>query len=176
MNTRHITDDYGTMTDDTTLVIQRWLPGPADRIWRYLTEEDLRRKWLASGQMRLVADAPFTLVWRNDDLCHAPDHRGPDRPEEESLQSRVIAVTPGRELTIAWGHGDVTFLLEPQGDRVLLTVTHRGLSDPRTRNQVAAGWHTHLDILVAQAMGKAGPSFWAEWNRLHDDYAVRLAR
>lgn len=65
------TEDHGRMQDATTLVIRRWLPGPAERVWRYLTESDLRRQWLAAGEMELSPGAPLELVWRNDDLCHA---------------------------------------------------------------------------------------------------------
>ncbi|SMO89567.1 SRPBCC family protein [Paracoccus laeviglucosivorans] len=176
MNTQEQVDDYGQMTDGATLVIRRWLPGPASRVWRYLTQSDLRRQWLASGEMRLEPDAPLELVWRNDDLCHAPDRRADTTPEESRLQSRVISFQPERELKIAWNNGDVTFALEEHGDRVLLTVTHTGLDDRDTRTKVAAGWHTHLDILVAKVKGTKGPSFWVTWNRLQAEYSQSLPR
>ena len=35
-------DDFGTISDGSTLTIQRWLPGPVERIWTYLTDSDLR--------------------------------------------------------------------------------------------------------------------------------------
>lgn len=124
--------------------------------------------------MHLIPDAPLELIWRNDDLCHAPDHRAAETPGESRLQSRIILVKPLQQLTIAWQEGVVTFLLEKRGARVLLTVTHTGLKQRETRTQVAAGWHTHLDILVAISDGNAGPSFWSTWNRLQKTYAERL--
>jgi uncharacterized protein YndB with AHSA1/START domain len=42
---------YGELTEPATLKIQRLLPGPIERVWAYLTEEELRRKWLAAGKM-----------------------------------------------------------------------------------------------------------------------------
>ena len=38
---------YGELIEPTTLKIQRLLPGPVERIWAYLTDSELRRKWMA---------------------------------------------------------------------------------------------------------------------------------
>ena len=55
-------DAYGVLnaTDTSTpdtLTIARLLPGPIERVWAYLTESDLRRKWLAAGEMDLTLGA-----------------------------------------------------------------------------------------------------------------------
>ena len=42
-------DDYGALIEPATVKIQRLLPGPIERVWAYLTDGDLRRKWLAAG-------------------------------------------------------------------------------------------------------------------------------
>lgn len=166
-------DDFARMQDGRTLVIQRWLPDPVDRIWRYLTDSDLRQTWLAAGQMDLTPGAEMELVWRNDGLSAAQDPRPEGFPAEQRMQSRVIAVDPMRRLCFAWGAGDVTFDLEPKGDKVLLTLTHRGLDAAPLG--VAAGWHTHLDILSARAGDRAAPSFWSAWTGLRAVYQARLA-
>lgn len=167
-------DSYASMKTPSTLVIQRWLPGPVDRIWRYLTDSELRATWLASGDMTLTAGSPVELVWRNDSLS-APDDPRPDGfPEVQRMDSKVIAVDPPRRLTIAWGAGEVTFDLSEKGDMVLLTLTHTGLDDPGARTMTSAGWHMHLDILVARVSAMPAASFWSGWVRLRDDYAARL--
>jgi uncharacterized protein YndB with AHSA1/START domain len=63
---------YGALTEPTTLEIQRLLPGPIERIWAYLTESEMRRKWLAAGDMEMRVGALFELVWRNDELTNPP--------------------------------------------------------------------------------------------------------
>ena len=63
---------YGALTEPTTLKIQRMLPGPIERVWAYLTESELRCKWLAAGEMEMKAGAPFEFVWRNDELNDPP--------------------------------------------------------------------------------------------------------
>jgi uncharacterized protein YndB with AHSA1/START domain len=167
-------DDFATMTDGSTLVIQRWLPGPVERVWRYLTDSDLRRKWLAAGEMELVAGAPLELVWRNDTLSDADDPRPAAFPEEQRMASDIVAVDPMRMLTIAWGKGQVTFALREKADRVQLTITHTGLDSKATRQMIAGGWHMHLDILAARLSGTERPSFWSGWNRLQGLYDSRL--
>ena len=114
-------DAYGMLTEPATLTIRRLLPGPVERVWAYLTESDLRRRWLAAGTMELRAGAPCELVWRNDELSDPPARRPAGFSEENRMQSRIIEVEPPRKLTIAWdGSGDVTFELQPQGSQVLL--------------------------------------------------------
>ena len=168
-------DAHGVLTEPATLKIQRLLPGPVERVWDYLTRSDLRRQWLAAGEMEMTVGAPVELVWRNDELSDPPGLRPPGFPEEHRLQSRITELDPPRRLAIAWGNtGGVTFELEPRGDRVLLTVIHRRLPDRATLLNVSAGWHMHLDILAALAEGRGPEPFWEGWTRLKGEYDGRL--
>jgi uncharacterized protein YndB with AHSA1/START domain len=172
-------DAYGVLTEPATLKIQRLLPGPIERVWAYLTESDLRRKWLAAGEMELKVGASFELVWRNDELTDPPGQRPPGFGDEHRMQSRITELDPPRKLAIAWGStGGVSFELEPQGNprgsQVLLTIIHRRLPDRATMLNVSAGWHMHLDILVARATGKEPAPFWDGWSRLKTEYDRRL--
>jgi uncharacterized protein YndB with AHSA1/START domain len=168
-------DGYGVLTEPTTLKIQRLLPGPIERVWAYLTESELRRTWLAAGEMELQVGVPFELVWRNDDLTDPPGQRPPGFGAEHRMQSRITELDPPRKLTIAWeGSGDVSFELEPQGNEVLLTVIHRRLPNRPTLLGVGAGWHMHLDVLVARATGKEPVPFWDGLSRLRQEYDRRM--
>lgn len=166
---------YGALTEPATLKIERLLPGPIERVWAYLTESELRRKWLAAGPMEMKVGAPFELVWRNDELTDPPGQRPPGFGDEHRMQSRITELDPPRKLAFAWqGSGDVSFELEPRGDHVLLTVIHRRLPDRATLLKVGAGWHMHLDILVARATGKKPAPFWEGWSRLQKEYDKRM--
>ena len=90
-------DPYGLLTEPATLKIQRLLPGPVERIWVYLTESDMRRKWLASGFMEMKVGAPFELVWRNNELTDAPGQRPEGFGEEHRMQSRITELDPPRK-------------------------------------------------------------------------------
>jgi len=167
--------DYGVLTEPATLKIQRLLPGPIERVWAYLTESDLRRKWLAAGEMQMKVGAAFELVWRNNELTNPPGRRPEGFGDEHRMQSRITELDPPRKLTIAWGNGgDVSFELEPKGGKVLLTVIHRRLPDRGTMLMVGAGWHMHLDVLAARVSGAEPAPFWDGWTRLKQDYDRRL--
>lgn len=175
MDTKTKPDAYGELIEPTTLRIQRLLPGPVERVWAYLTDSDLRRKWLAAGAMELMVGAPFQFTWRNEELNDPPSKRPDGFPEEHSMQSRITELEPLRKISIAWSNsGDVTFELAPAGKGVLLTVTHRRLPDRATMLKVGAGWHMHLDILVARASGEEPAPFWDGWARLQKEYDRRL--
>ena len=121
-------DPYGLLTEPATLKIQRLLPGPVERIWVYLTESDMRRKWLASGFMEMKVGAPFELVWRNDELTDPPGQRPEGFGEEHRMQSRITELDPPRKISFTWQNsGDVTFELEPQGRQ---GAAHRHPSPP----------------------------------------------
>lgn len=168
-------DAYGTITEPATLTIQRLLPGPIERVWAYLTDSDLRQQWLAAGQMEMKVGAPVELVWRNDELTKPPGTRPPGFPDEHRMQSRVIELDPPRRLVIAWnGSGDVSFDLAPKGEKVLLTLIHHRLPDRNTTLMVGAGWHMHLDLLVARATGTQTETFWDGWARLRNEYDRRV--
>ena len=96
-------DAYGVLTEPATLKIQRLLPGPIERVWAYLTESELRRQWLAAGEMEMKVGAPFELVWRNDELTDPPGQRPPGFSDEHRMQSRITELDPPRKLAIHLG-------------------------------------------------------------------------
>ena len=106
MNERAKVGDYGALSEPATLTIQRMLPGPIERVWAYLTESDLRSKWLASGDMELKVGAPFELVWRNSELTDPPGKRPEGFGEEHRMESRILEIDPPRKLVFTWGKED----------------------------------------------------------------------
>jgi uncharacterized protein YndB with AHSA1/START domain len=177
MNALAPLNTYGELIEPTTLKIERLLPGPVERIWSYLTESELRSRWMAAGEMEMKVGAEFEFIWRNDTLSKTP---APDRPagfsEEMRMKSRITELDPPRKISFTWqGSGDVTVTLTPKGQDVMLTVVHRRLPDRDTLVMVAAGWHEHLEFLAAVTGNKPVPaSFWDGWIRLRNEYDQRL--
>jgi uncharacterized protein YndB with AHSA1/START domain len=93
-------DAYGALIAPATLKIERLLAGPIERVWAYLTESDLRRQWLAAGQIEMKGGTPFEFVWRNDELSNPPGQRPPGFGDEHRMQSRNIEFDPPRRLAI----------------------------------------------------------------------------
>ena len=177
MTTTHPDDNaYAVFSGEATLIFRRRLPGPVDRVWAYLADSELRGQWLASGDMEPRSDSSFELVWRNDDLSHSPSERPAGFPEVSRAICQLTEIDPPRMLRFTWpGVGDVTVQLQAVGDEVDLTLTHRGYPEGSMKVMLCAGWHTHLDILVARVRGVNSPSFWATWQALQREYEQRLA-
>jgi uncharacterized protein YndB with AHSA1/START domain len=167
--------DYAVLDTPDTVRIERVLPGPIERVWSYLTDGNLRRQWLASGDMAPQGGTDFELVWRNDELTDPPGAKPEGFGEEHRMQSRITEYDPPRRLAFTWsGSGEVSFDLEPKGDSVLLTLVHRQLRDRSMMLMVGAGWHMHLNVLVARVSGTTTEPFWDGWLRLKREYDQRL--
>src|SRR3954468_3534809 len=118
MNEHATPDAYSALTEPATLKIQRLLPGPIDRVWAYLTQSELRRQWLAAGEMEMKVGAPVEFVWRNDELSDPPGQRPAGFPEEHRMVCEITELDPPRKLAITWGStGGVSFELQPEGSR-----------------------------------------------------------
>lgn len=168
---------YGQKIEPATLKIERVLPGPIERVWDYLTRSDLRRQWLASGDMPSKAGTEFEMTWRNDELT-TPSGKRPDGfSDQHTAVCTILAYEPPHTLSYTFGKaGEVTFTLEPQGNEVLLTLVHRRMPDRNIMFMVGPGWHAHLDVLTAKMRGlKTGP-FWESWLLLKSEYEKRLSK
>lgn len=166
-------DDFATLTEPTTLVIKRWLPGKRERVWDYLVDSDLRRKWLAAGDMLPAPGHRFTLTWRNNEL--SPDAPAPEgKSGEHSMDSEIVTFDPPNTLEFTWGKGTVKIELEQKGEKTLLTLTHTGIETRSNKVGISTGWHSHLDLLVAEVAGTERGSFWAKFDTLKDVYETRV--
>ena len=56
----------------------------------------------------------------------------------------------------------------------MLTVIHRRLPNRATLLGVGAGWHMHLDVLIARVTGKEPAPFWDGLSRLRAEYDRRM--
>src|SRR5215813_3233831 len=175
MNQRTIPEAYGVLIEPATLKIQRLLPGPVERVWAYLTQSELRRQWLAAGEVEMKVGTPLEFVWRNDELTDPSGERPRGFAAEHRMQSRITELEPPRKIAFTWaGSGDVSFELEARGEEVLLTVIHRRLPARANLMRVGPGWHMHLDVLVARVTGREPEPFWDGWRRLEKEYDRRL--
>lgn len=179
-----MTDAYGVMSGGREMRFERLLPGPIERVWTYVTDPDLRGRWLAAGPMELKVGGRVEFTFRHRNL--SPDETPPEtyanmNENGHVMVGEVLACEPPRRLTITWDSrgptpSEVTFELTPQGDQVLLTLTHRKLADRGEMVNVSGGWHTHLGILEDLLASRAPRPFWAAWQGKEADYDSRLPR
>ncbi|WP_457583925.1 SRPBCC family protein [Ensifer canadensis] len=178
-----IDDGYARIVAPDAARIERLLPGPIERIWTYLTEEDKRRLWMAAGTIGVTTEATVEHIFRHEELgadCGQPPAKYAALAGESRIHGRIIACEPPHLLAYSWGEGtptpsQVRFDLEVRGSDVLLVVTHSRIAAQEMMASVAAGWHTHLDILVDVLSGRTSHGFWNKHTRLEQEYARQIA-
>ena len=179
MNTN---EDYAKFSNPSELRIVRRLPGPIERVWEYLTDSEKRSRWFCGGQLeqRAGGKVVFDMVHKN----LAPDEKPPAKYANVhdpgvTFDGRVLKCEPPRLLAYTFGSDDseVTIELMPQGDKVVLVLTHRvrGAEEEKELTNYASGWHIHLDHLMAQLAGTQRPGFWSLHDRLLGEYEKRRA-
>ena len=151
---------HGVITEAGTIVFERLLPGPIERVWDYLTDSEKRGKWLATGPLDQKPGGKIELFFRNGDLSPVKEptpERFKGMEKGVTLRCEVTECRKPNLLSFLWGDdgSEVTFELEMQGKDVLLRLTHRRLPSRAMALNVAGGWHTHLGILIDHQIGRA---------------------
>jgi uncharacterized protein YndB with AHSA1/START domain len=177
-------DNPGKFIAAETIRFERLLPGPVERVWGYLTKSEKRAQWLASGEMELRIDGKVELHFNHDNLTPHDDpvpEKYRHHNEGSSMHGRITQLEPPKLLSYTWGESsgsdsEVTFKLDPQGKKVLLTLMHRRLGrDPELIKGIGAGWHTHLGILDDKLNSRTPQPFWAVHMNLEEQYEKLLA-
>jgi uncharacterized protein YndB with AHSA1/START domain len=130
-------------TETRTVVVERELPHPAEKVWRALTQPHLVEEWLMQGDVKPAVGHRFNL---------RGDWGG-------VLDCEVLAVEPHRTLSYTWNfaHDDpaynlrsvVTFTLTPTGAGTRLRMEQSGFRPEQKQayGGAHAGWPRFLDKL-----------------------------
>jgi len=156
------------VTDQDTVELVRILPGPIEKVWSYLAENDKRRQWLGSGVLPARVGERFSLHIKHSDYWpdNVPaDQRAAMTKAEHQMTHVLLALEPPYRLAYSfqpegWEETRVEFRLTPEGaGKVRLTLTHSKLGDRRHAADASRGWQYHLEILARKLEGKALSSF-----------------
>lgn len=118
-----------TSVETLSVVIERELPYPPEKIWRALTRPHLIEEWLMKTDFRPVVG-----------------HRFDFRADWGRVDCEVLAVEPERTLSYTWGDHDlksvVTWSLAPAGTGTRLRMEQTGFrpDQPRYYGGARAGW------------------------------------
>lgn len=141
--------DRGEIIPINAVRFTRLLPGPATRVWDYLTRTESLAAWFSSGVIE-------------------PHVGGAVRLMDNHIRGTVTQWHPPHHLTYTWNvfePGDAegarsshpeSYLqqeLTTQGDNTLLTLTHFPMPEP-FQKQTCMGWHTFLDVVEAATRGE----------------------
>lgn len=170
---------HAKLTAPGSLQFIRLLPGAPEKIWEYFSRSEKRGKWLASGPMELWTDGKLSFHFMHSELSDEHDpipEKFKQYEKGDTMQGRVLLVDLAKRLVFTWaGDSEVSVEFVPKEDNTSLLLTHSGLgNDTDTLIGVAAGWHTHLEILEDILYGKKPKGFWKTYKHYEDDYRERF--
>jgi uncharacterized protein YndB with AHSA1/START domain len=168
---------YADRIAPDTIRLERLLPGPLERVWEFLTHSERRARWLAAGEWDLRVAGRIELHFAHDQLQAEPTpekYRGMPM----SFTGTVLRIEPPRLIEFTWleANGitsEVTFELEPRGERVAFTITHRKIESRAELLDISGGWDVHVGILEDVLSAREPRGFWSAHARLERDYAMR---
>jgi uncharacterized protein YndB with AHSA1/START domain len=165
-------------TAPDTIRLERLLDAPVEKVWRYLTEADLRREWFMGGT-DAQPDSEFELLNDHDNLSDEdvpyPDDYAPYKGM--TWNEKVVRFEPPHLLATTFQggkNGIVTYELTPEGERTRLVLTHSGITSGTGAQDFGGGWTSHLAVLEARLAGRGVPDFWALHAQSRDAVAKAL--
>ncbi|HEX6573579.1 MAG TPA: SRPBCC family protein [Gemmatimonadaceae bacterium] len=151
-----------------TLIIERELKHPPEKVWTALTDPEHLREWApydADRNLGSTGTATLTTV---------------GAPTPHVTETQITRAEAPRVLEFSWGGQDIRWQLEPSANGgTRLTLWHN--IDRRFVAMGAAGWHVCLDIMDRALSGKQGKRIvgmdamsFDGWHRLHREYAQQF--
>jgi uncharacterized protein YndB with AHSA1/START domain len=130
----------GSMSKPTTetlsVVVEREVPFPPEKVWRALTQPELIEKWLMKNDFKPVVDHAFTL-----------------RADWGAVDCKVLTVEPKKTLSYTWAayglKSIVTWTLTPTSAGTRLRMAQSGFrpDQPQYYEGAKGGWQRFFAAL-----------------------------
>jgi uncharacterized protein YndB with AHSA1/START domain len=123
-------------TETLSVVIERDVPHPPEKIWRALTEPHLIAEWLMKNDFKPVRDHRFTLSG-----------------DWGSVDCQVLTIEPNKTLSYTWSamglESVVTWTITPTSAGARLRMEHAGFRPDQQQAYQGAkfGWQRFLGAL-----------------------------
>jgi uncharacterized protein YndB with AHSA1/START domain len=126
------------MTSTRSVIVERDIPHPPEKIWRALTQPHLIQEWLMKNDFKPAIDHQFRF---------SADWGGVD--------CKVLTVEPNKTLSYTWVamglESVVTWTLTPEGAGTHLRMEHAGFPTDKQQAYMGAmhGWRQFIGKLEA---------------------------
>ena len=123
-------------TETLSVVVEREVPFPPEKVWRALTQPQLIEKWLMKNDFKPVVDHAFTL-----------------RADWGAVDCKVLAVEPDKTLSYTWAayglESIVTWTLTPTSAGTRLRMEQSGFrpDQPQYYEGAKGGWQRFFAAL-----------------------------
>ncbi|MGB9165140.1 MAG: SRPBCC domain-containing protein [Rhodomicrobium sp.] len=123
-------------TETLSVVVEREVPFPPEKVWRGLTQPLLIEKWLMKNDFKPVVDHAFTL-----------------RADWGAVNCKVLAAEPNKTLSYTWAayglESIVTWTLTPTSAGTRLRLEQSGFrpGQPQFNEGAKGGWRKFLAAL-----------------------------
>ena len=130
-----------TAAETLSVVVEREIPFPPEKIWRALTQPHLIEEWLTKNDFKPVVGHSFTLR-----MDPQPNWNG-------VINCEVLIVEPNKALSYTWGSmgmkSVVTLTLTPTSAGTHLRMEQSGFRPDQQQNYQGAkfGWQKFLTAL-----------------------------
>jgi len=171
-------DEMGKILNSHTVRLERVFPGPIERVFDYLSKPELLATWLMPAMVEPQVGG--RIRFRSEPIPENVIGPTDSQPSECSIRGVITHYDPPRIISYSWNESnygvatEVRFELEQKGNDVHLVVTHSRLPG-NFMAAVAAGWHTHLETLLALVTGQPVEEFFSRFNPRLEEYKVMVA-
>jgi len=140
-------NDTDTATETLSVVVEREIAFPPEKIWRALTQPHLIEEWLMKNDFKPVVGHRFNI------------HRNPKPDLNIVIDCEVLIVEPNKSLSYTWAaldiDGIVTWTLTPTAAGTHLRIEQSGFrpDQKQARGGATGGWRqifTKLEQTLAQ--------------------------
>lgn len=165
-------DNLGIVVDQHTVRFERVLPGSIEQVWKYLSQPEYLSEWLAAANLEPRVGGRVEL---NFDIEQMPDR------SEKGAKIRGLISQFEAPHTVAYSwidtqtllESNVSFELTARGEETLLVLTHSRIPAARM-HEFMAGWHSHLEALIALLQNLVPPDFGKTFQHLLPIYSALI--
>lgn len=161
-----------------TVKLERLIPHPIESVWQYFVDKDKLSHWLMPAY---IDNEPGGLIeYISEPVPEGVADGHELEPHECAIHGMISEYEPPHVLEYSWNESSYASAtqfrieLSEKDGKTHLILVHSHL-DPEFMAAVAAGWHIHIESVMALLRGEEKPDFMPRFNELLPEYKAMIA-